>query len=183
MKRISGLLLLMVLVVSAPALAGIGDQNGEIGFNYGSTQLDSDTGFDSATSLALRGGYFLNKSIEIEGQIASSSENTQIAGNDADGTFRMYMVNGLYNFQTPKEITPYVMAGIGMADTEVKVAGVSNTDNSTAYQVGAGSRFFFGKKKTTAFRVDLSMIQETTFDETSTHKNVSAGFSWKLGNR
>jgi hypothetical protein len=75
------------------------------------------------------------------------------------------------------------MAGIGMADTEVKVAGVSNTDNSTAYQVGAGSRFFFGKKKTTAFRVDLSMIQETTFDETSTHKNVSAGFSWKLGNR
>ena len=183
MKRILSLLILMVLVFSAPALAATGDPNGEIGFNYGSTQLDSDTGFDSATSLALRGGYFFNKNFEIEGQIASSSQNTELLGVDADGTFRMYMVNGLYNFQTPKEIVPYVMAGVGMMDTEVKFSGSNATDNSTAYQVGGGSRFFFGKTKKAAFRVDLSMIQESTFDETSTHTNVSAGFSWKLGGR
>ena len=64
---------------------------------------------------------------------------------------------------------------------EVKASGITATDSSTAYQVGAGSRFFFGKSKKTAFRVDLSMIQESTFNETNTHTNVAAGFSWKLG--
>jgi opacity protein-like surface antigen len=93
----------------------------------------------------------------------------------------MYMVNGVYNFQTPKEIVPYVLAGVGMADDQVKISGANTTDSSTAYQLGAGSRFYFGKNKKAAFRVDLSMIQESTFDQTSTHKNVSAGFSWKLG--
>jgi len=186
MKRILNLLILMVLVFSVPAVAATGEANGEIGFNFGSTQLDSDTGLDSATSLAVRGGYFFNKNFELEGQIASSSQDQEVQGTDVDGTFRMYMVNGLYNFQTPKEIVPYVMAGVGMMDTEVTLSDpflgtVSDTDNSTAYQVGGGSRFFFGKTKKTAFRVDLSMIQESTFNETSTHTNVSAGFSWKLG--
>ena len=100
-----------------------------------------------------------------------------------DGTFRMYMVNGVYNFQTPKDIVPYVLGGIGMMDNEFKSSGVSVNDSSTAYQLGAGSRFFFGKAKKAAFRVDLAMIQESTFDDTSTHTNVSAGFSWRLGGR
>jgi len=183
MKRILSLLAVMVLTFSAPALAAVAEGNGELGFDYGSTQLDSNTGFDTATSLALRGGYFFNRQFEIEGQLSSSSQSTQIQGIDADGSFRMYMVNGVYNFQTPKEIVPYVMAGLGLMDNEVKVAGISNTDNSAAYQVGGGSRFYFGKNKKTAFRVDLSMVQESTFDETSNHTNVSAGFSWKLGGR
>ena len=183
MKRILALLALVVLAFSAPALAAVTEGNGEIGFNYGNTQLDTDTGFDSATSMALRGGYFFNRGFEIEGQLASTSDSTDISGTNADGTFRMYMVNGVYNFQTPKEIVPYVLAGLGMADDEVKMTGANTSDSSTAYQLGAGSRFFFGKAKKAAFRVDVAMIQESTFDQTSTHTNVSAGFSWRLGGR
>jgi len=183
MKRTFSCLVLMAVAFSVPALAAMDEGNGEIGVGFGNTQLDSNTGFDSATSLAVRGGYCFNKRFEIEGQLASASESTDIAGTDVDGTFRMYMVNGVYNFETPKEIVPYVLAGLGMADTQIESAGVSNSDNSTAYQVGGGSRFFFGKAKKAAFRVDLSMVQQSTFSETSTHTNVSAGFSWKLGNR
>src|SRR5206468_12670715 len=138
MKRILSLLILMALAFSAPALAATGDGGGEIGFNYGSTQLDSNTGFDSASSLALRGGYFLNQKFEVEGQIESASKSQDIQGTNVDGTFRSYMVNGLYNFQTPKEITPYVMAGVGMMDNEGQASGITATHSSTAYQVGAG---------------------------------------------
>ena len=79
-----------------------------------------------------------------------------VAGTSVDGTFRTYMVNGVYNFQAPKDIVPYVLAGVGMADTQVEATGVSASDSSTAYQVGAGSRFFFGKSKKAAFRFDLN---------------------------
>jgi outer membrane protein with beta-barrel domain len=186
MKRTLNLLVLLALVFSAPALASTIDKgNGEIGFNYGQTQLDSDTGFESsATSMAVRGGYFFNPKVELEGQLSNSTDSQDVSGTNVDGTFRMYMVNGVYNFQTPKEIVPYVLAGLGVMDNEVKATGLGSvSDSSTAYQIGAGSRFFFGKAKKAAFRVDLSMIQESTFDQTNTHTNMSAGFSWKLGGR
>lgn len=172
----------VMLFAAVPALAGMQGGDGELGAGIGSTQLDSDTGFDSGTSLAVRGGYFFNPAWELEGQLASSSADTDVAGTNVDGTFRMYMVNGVYNFKTPKEIVPYVLAGVGFADTEVQASGLGSTsDNGTAYQIGGGSRFFFGKAKKAAFRVDLSRITENTFDETSTHTNLSAGFTWKLG--
>src|SRR5439155_5864888 len=104
MKRILNLVVLMALVCAAPALAASNSQNttndgkGEIGFDYGSTQLDSSTGFNSATSLAVRGGYFFNPKIELEGQLSNSSDTVDVSGTSFDGTFRMYMVNGVYNF-------------------------------------------------------------------------------------
>jgi opacity protein-like surface antigen len=185
MKRILCCLAMMVVAFSVPALAAgnLDEGNGEIGVGVGSTNLDSNTGFDSATSLAVRGGYCFNKNFEIEGQLSSASESQDIAGTNVDGTFRQYMVNGVYNFETPKAIVPYVMAGLGLADTEVEVSGVSVSDSGTAYQIGGGSRFFFGKAKKAAFRIDLAMVTENTFNESSTSTNISAGFTWKLGNR
>jgi opacity protein-like surface antigen len=183
MKKLLSLLVVTLVVFAVPALAATQPGSGEIGMDVGSTQLDSDTGFDSATSLAVRGGYFFNKNFELEGQMASASDSTDVAGTSVDGTFRTYMVNGVYNFQTPKEIVPYVLAGVGLADTQVEASGLSASDNSTAFQVGAGSRFFFGKEKRAAFRFDLSMIKQNTFDESTTNTNLSAGFTWKLGGK
>src|SRR5262245_9802436 len=113
MKRILSCVAMMVVAFSVPALAAgnMDEGNGEIGVGVGNTQLDSNTGFDSATSLAVRGGYCFNKNFEIEGQLNSASESQDISGTSVDGTFRQYMVNGVYNFETPKAIVPYVMAG------------------------------------------------------------------------
>ena len=43
------------------------------------------------------------------------------------------------------------------------------------------SRFFFGDKKRVAVRVEMSVIDEGTFDETSTHVSLTGGFTWRLG--
>ena len=182
MKKLLYAAIVMVFA-AAPALAAMKSGDAELGAGIGSTQLDNNTGFDSGTSLAVRGGYFFNPAWELEGQLGSSSANTDVAGTTFDGTFRMYMVNGVYNFKTPKEIVPYVLAGVGIADNEVSASGLGSTsDSGTAFQIGGGSRFFFGKDKKAAFRVDLSMIQESTFNDTQNNTNLSAGFTWKFGN-
>ena len=54
-------------------------------------------------------------------------------------------------------------------------------DSGVAYQIGGGSRFFFGDKKRVAVRVELSVIDEDTFDMTSTHVGLTGGFTWRLG--
>ena len=54
-------------------------------------------------------------------------------------------------------------------------------DSGVAYQVAGGSRFFFGAKHRVAVRVELSVIDEDTFDQTSTHVSLTGGFTWRLG--
>ena len=137
-----------MLILSTPALAVMGAGDGEIGVGYGSTDIDSSIGIDSAAHYTLRGGYLFNDQLEIEGQFASANEDTSIFGiGTIDTTMNLYMVNGLYNFHPRQDITPYILVGIGMADMEFDVLGLSASDNSVAYQVGGGSRFFFGQEK------------------------------------
>jgi opacity protein-like surface antigen len=191
MKRILCLALLVVLALAAPAFAGSpGNKNhsgngGEIGFGVGQTDVSSDTaGIDSAQVLGVRGGYHLNNQFQVEGQFASASDSGSISGTDVDTTMRLYMVNGVMNFHPhKKEIVPYVMAGIGRADVSVDAGGTTASDDSVAYQIGGGTRIFFGKSKTMAFRADLSMLRDTTFSDSSTLTTVTAGITWKLGGR
>jgi len=185
MKRILCFAALAALVLGAPAFAGNAPGNtGEIGFGVSQTSVSSDsTGVDSAQFFGVRGGYQIKKEFEVEGQIASSSESGSISGTGVDTTMRLFMVNGLYNFHPRnKEFVPYVMAGIGRADISVDSSGSSVSDNATAYQIGAGTRIFFGKSKTMAFRTDLSLLHEAAFNDGSTFTNITAGITWKLGN-
>jgi hypothetical protein len=55
------------------------------------------------------------------------------------------------------------------------------SDSGTAYQIAAGSRFFFGKANRAAFRLDVSMINQDTFNETQTNTTFAGGFTFKLG--
>jgi opacity protein-like surface antigen len=148
--------------------------------DVGSTQMDSNTNLDSGTSLAVRGGYFFNPKFELEGQLGSTTAS--VSGTSDDATFHTYMVNGVYNFKTPKEIVPYVLAGVGLADAQVDTNGLSQSDSATSFQVGGGSRFYFGKEKRAAFRFDLAMIQQK-FDTTINNTSISAGFTWRLGGK
>lgn len=189
MKRILCLAMFAVVALGAPAFAAGGSSSngtgGEIGFGLGQADVSSDsTGIDSAQFLGLRGGYHLNKKFQVEGMFASSSEGGSILGTDVDTTMRVLMVNGVMNFHPrKKDIVPYVMAGIGRADVEVESAGTAVDDNSVAFQIGGGTRIFFGKNKRTAFRMDLSLLRQDTFDDTSTLTTFTGGVTWKLGGR
>ncbi|HEV8700802.1 MAG TPA: porin family protein [Candidatus Polarisedimenticolia bacterium] len=174
-----------ILALGAPAFAANtshNDAKGEIGFGIGQSDVGSDsTGVDSAQFIGVRGGYHLNDQWQVEGMFSSASADGDVSGTNVDTTMRVIMVNGVMNFHPrKKELVPYVMAGLGRADVEVDSGG---SDNSIAYQVGGGTRIYFGKTKRAAFRADLSLLKETTFDDSSTITTVTAGVTWKLGGR
>jgi opacity protein-like surface antigen len=191
MKRILCFALFVVVALGAPAFAANKPSSstantGEIGFEVAQADVNNSdaTGSDSAQFLGVRGGYHLTDQFQVEGQIASSSENGDVAGTSVDSTMRLYMVNGVMNFHPRnKEFMPYVMAGIGRADVSVDASGLSVSDNGVAYQIGGGTRIFFGKSKTMAFRADLALLKENSFSESTTFTTVSAGITWKLGGR
>jgi opacity protein-like surface antigen len=195
MKRILCFGLFVVLALGAPAFAASSNSKnknssnpsntGEIGFEVAQASVDANTtGSDSAQFLGVRGGYHVNNQWEVEGQLSSASENGDISGTSVDTTQRLYMVNGVMNFHPrKKEFMPYVMAGVGRADVSVDASGTSASDNSMAYQIGGGTRIFFGKTKTMAFRTDLSLLKQNTFSESQTITSVTAGITWKLGGR
>lgn len=181
MKKILTVAFVALLAFSVPAMAGVGKGNGEVGFDYGSTDYDSDTGLDSSDSLSVRGGYHMTNLFQIEGQYQTADSTTEDLGVSVDASTDVLMVNGVFNFHPNKDITPYVLAGVGRADVSVDAQGFSDSDSSMAYQIGAGSRFFFGKTKRTAFRLDLSRISQDTFDESTTNTTFAGGFTWRLG--
>ncbi|OLE67445.1 MAG: hypothetical protein AUG09_02395 [Acidobacteria bacterium 13_1_20CM_2_68_7] len=186
MKRILCLALFAALALGAPVFAANApEKTGEIGFDVAQANVNSDsTGIDSAQFLGVRGGFQINKQFQIEGQVATSSENGSISGTDVDTKMRLYMVNGVMNFHPrKKEYVPYLMAGIGQADIQVDSSGTSASDNSMAYQIGGGTRIYFGKTQRMAFRTDVSLLRETTFSDSTTFTTVTAGMTWKLGGR
>lgn len=177
MKKILSLAFLGLLVFSAPAMAGIEKGQGEVGVDYGSASYDSDVDgaeFDSSDSLSLRGGYFFTNLFQLEGQYINSDIAIENAPDKISSD--TMMVNGVFNFMPGKEIKPYVLVGVGQTNVDVD----TSDDSATAYQIGAGSRFFFGKAKRAAFRFDVSMINQD-FEEKLTNTTVAGGFTFRLG--
>jgi opacity protein-like surface antigen len=183
MKRVLAVAMFVVFGLATPALAGMSEGDTEIGGGYGSTDVDSDNGIDSMEHFTVRGGHQLNRMFEIEGQFATASDESSILGTNVDSSMNLYMVNGLWNFRSGNDVNPYFLVGLGMADVEVEMGGLSVDDTSVAYQIGGGSRFFFGESKRAAFRLDVSLVTEDSFDESSTHTNITGGFTWKLGGK
>jgi opacity protein-like surface antigen len=186
MKKVLGLAVLACAVGFVPAHAEIAKGNSEVGVNYGSTSYDSKADLDSSSQMALRGGYFLTNLFQVEGQFANADTNSKANTDDKVSTDLM-MVNGVFNFMNKKSITPYALVGLGQAKVDVNPAiGSSQSDSATAYQIGAGTRFFFGKEKRAAFRVDVARITEDKLFNSSdktTNTNISGGFSWKFGGK
>jgi opacity protein-like surface antigen len=169
----------LAVLLASPALAGIGKGNGEIGFDFGVTDFDSNVSDDDAGRFVIRGGYFLTDLFEIEAHYAVSVTD-EVFG---DATLTTFFGDATFNFRPSENIVPYALVGVGWAELDFDlVLFVGNIDDSAlAYQAGGGSRFFFGKTKRVAVRVELTAISEDTFDESSTHINLVAGFTWRLG--
>src|SRR6059036_2849460 len=177
MKRLLALSALVTLAFATPAAADIGKGNGEIGFDLGFTNFDSKVSGENGGRFVFRGGYHFTDLFQLEGQDGASATTENVAGTDVD----TLLVNGVFNFHPKKAtIVPYVLVGAGFAHTEFD-DGSKIDDNGFAYQVAGGARFFFGKKDQVAVRVEISAINEDTFDETSTHTNLIGGFTWRLG--
>lgn len=182
MKRHLLIVMCAVSLSVSPVFAGIGKGSGEIGFDFGATGFDSDVTGKSAFRLAFRGGYHFSKWFELEGESSASVHVIQegFYENEADIVLSTIFVNGVVNFHSKSgSVVPYLLAGIGQARLDFRLANVDDTGR--ARQIAAGCRFFFGDHDQVAFRLQAGRLMEDTFDLTSTHMNYVAGFTWRLG--
>lgn len=88
---------------------------------------------------------------EIEADLRSEAKKNSVSYDEIDDSFdlgkialssRSVMLNVFYDFDTGTKFTPYIGGGIGIAHLKVKIrtdeGKVSKSDNSFAYQLGAG---------------------------------------------
>lgn len=168
-------------LATGAAGAGIGGGNGELGLDIGQLEFDSDVLGEPGVYVTLRGGYHVTDLFQIEGQFAEANERAEVFGLTADTTLELIMVNGVFNFHPHERIVPYVLVGAGWASLDQEFFGSTTDDDSAAYQIAGGSRFFLGRGGRTALPVEASLVREDTFGNGSTHTGVIVGLTWRLG--
>ena len=164
---------LLALLAATPAAAQKGGF--DIGVGLGLVTLDDKLGNDTGSDLALRVGYFVTDRFELE---LRSSEAYSIVG----GGFSAHTLSTVYHFAQMDGVVPFVLLGAGMADAEVD--GIFREpigDEGTALRAAFGTRFRFGEEKRASVRVELSFLNEDSFDEGATHAALTATTSWRLG--
>lgn len=188
----------LLSLLSLPAMAQLGPGQWEVGFDLGGTELDNQRGGDTGVSLSVRGGYHFTKFFQLEGQVRAVELENDFGPEDVALT--MFFVNAVFNFHPTEHIVPYVLVGLGEAETEVYEdydhyydddhhrnrrhrdhRDFRTIDSADAGQVAVGSRFFVGEKKRLAIRIEAAMIFEEGFDNNNEHITVAGGLTWRLG--
>ena len=175
------LLLFLVPVLSVPASAHMSEGQWQWGFSVGSANLDSSgEDFDLDVRIDFRGGYLFSDRFELEAQLMRAEA-------PLDAQLSALMVNAVFNLQPGQAIVPYVLVGGGYSRLE-DVSLLGNTpdvdEDSAAYQIGFGSRFFVGAKRRMAFRLELSSLWlDTDLFDGDRHTSLTAGLSWTVGGR
>ena len=183
--RLLILLPCLLAIFVSPAVAGIGQGNGEIGFDLGFMDFDSSINAETGGRFVIRGGYHFTNLFQLEGQIVSANvTDFQAPGYSFQNTsMGAFLINGVFNFGSSKTTVPYALVGVGRVGI-LDVAsntGVGYDEDGPALQAAGGVRLFFGKSKRAAVRLELSLLHENTFDESSTHTSLTVGFTWRLG--
>ncbi|MCG8457280.1 MAG: porin family protein [Holophagales bacterium] len=172
------------LLAAGPASTASGQMTShvwELGFAVGSANVDSSAeDFDLDVRSEFRFGYLFSDRFQLEGQLMRADavfDAELVAG----------LVNAVFNFRTDESIVPYVLGGLGyynLEDYSFLGLGPDLDEDSTAAQLGFGSRFFFGSSRQMAARVELSMLWlDSDLFDSDRHTSLTAGLSWLLGQR
>ena len=79
----------LLAILVSPAAAGIGQGNGEIGFDLGFMDFDSNINAETGGRFVIRGGYHFTNLFQLEGQILSANVTVHRgAANDIDFRYR-----------------------------------------------------------------------------------------------
>ena len=191
MRRVLMALTISILLPVGPALAGIGKHNGEIGFDFGSGRFDRNLTDSTGARFTIRGGYHFTDWFQIEGENVGMATSGPLGGVDSDVTIGASFVNGVFNLFHSKNgvVVPYVLGGVGLATVRIHFDGFGNDDDTGgASQLAIGSRFFFGRHKGAAVRVEADLMRHRTTgfaiaDQRYREKSFTAGFTWRLGAR
>ena len=165
-------------LLPARAIAADIGPRGEIGVDAGYADLVEEKG-GGAPFAAVRGGYHFASWFEIEGEAAYLSPDCP-EGECSD--LWIALINFMFDFHPTPGIAPYLFFGFGYTDFEQEVdTGITLIEDQfqgqTVYQIGAGGRFFFGEKKRTGIRIEVS----ESFFEDDQSPNAQLGIVWRLG--
>ena len=177
---IAGILLIVAPVSSARA--GIRGRDGEVGIDYALQRFDPELLGETGGRWSLRGGMHMTDLLQWEGQITRGRvETTPLPGAERSVTLSLALVNLVVNFHPREDVVPYVLLGVGIAKTKIEAVGLSSSDTETGYQIGGGSRFFFGKESAVALRVELAIPGGDAFEHSYFHPSLGAGLTFRIG--
>lgn len=121
-----------------------------------------NTEFDTGYALGAALGYGFNK-FRVEGEISYQRNDVDKIGTlgvflaaTGDATALSFLINGYYDFINSSAFTPYISAGLGMAQVEfnnLNISGLGFADSSDqdtvfAYQMGIGIGYAATEKVT-----------------------------------
>ena len=176
--------ILLAGVGATPVLAGIGAGNGEIGVDGARQRIDPDLLGGTGTSWSLRAGRHTTDLLQWEGQVLRSRVDEELLpGVDRKFSLELYLVNMVVNFRARAKVVPYGLLGFGIAKTKLEAVGLTTDDTAAGYQLGGGTRVFFGDGSAVALRIELSILGGDAFEHSYFYPSIGAGLTFRLGAR
>jgi len=145
-----------------------------------STGITVDTEFDTGLSFGAALGYDFN-TLRVEGEISYQQNDIDKIGTEGDyfdatgdAVVLSFLMNGYYDFVNSSAFTPYVSAGLGLAQIEFNnlnisrlgFSGSSDEDTVFAYQIGAGVGYAITEKVTIDVKYRYFGTADSEYDTT-----------------
>lgn len=154
-------------------LGAVSMQDSDWSDEYSKGTFEYNTGFAGSLAGGVKMGMF-----RVEGELGYQKSNLAtgraciegecIEGVYMDGDISAYSLLGNFYFDFIKNsaVTPYITAGVGMANIELNDLGPGYDDTVLAYQVGAGFAFAFNQQVIVDLKYRYFRTAEPDFDGT-----------------
>ncbi|NTV60217.1 MAG: porin family protein [Chlorobiaceae bacterium] len=147
--------------------------SGGTGFMTNATVNGTDDAIAYETGYLINGAVGLRSgSVRIEAEVGYHQNDFKYPVFDDNIAIWSFMANGYYDISLNESgITPYVMAGLGVANVTWNYTGADDNDTAFAWQVGAGLGFKVADRTT----IDVGYRYFATADVTLYGNEVSVG--------
>ena len=155
MTKLESSFIAAVIALAAAAPAGAQETPGALA--PGRVELSTAASFTNfkmdgvdesftVVSVPLRVGYFVTRSLALEGEVLAT--HVDFGGDDDDnGTGAVFSGNALYHFSPQSRITPFVLVGGGAGNAQEFLNLAYKTDHTvTAFHAGAGLKAFMSNR-------------------------------------
>jgi len=107
-------------------------------------------------SVPLRVGYFLTDNIEIEPEINFDYVSMSYQDDSASASTVLLLANVAYNFDTPSQVMPFIIGGVGIMTARVSDGEESESESGFAWNLGGGIKWFAANQ--VALRIEYRLI-------------------------
>src|SRR5262249_42886720 len=165
--------------------------NGEIGFDFGGASLDKGLTDKDAARASIRGGDHLTAPLQIEGQdVGPRAKDSPGGARTTPRGLALFPHAGVHFYPGRGNVVPYFLGGVGLATVKIEDSSGNADDTGGAWQIAAGTRFFFGAAKRAALRLEYAHMTHKTSglvfggllldQDHFKDDSFTLGFTWRL---